>query len=131
MKRNLSLLFLPMSLAIVNFANTIGLKAKASSINGADIYCLMRQGGNEHNASWEAAYQSIKNRKKEGLFKTSPKQAAAMIVENVVQDPVKYEDCVTYLGDLYIQTELPIDKEEEEKDQEKSSKGELTDRYSY
>ena len=60
----------------------------------------MRNGGNTHEPSWEAAYQFIKN-KKQGLFKTSPKQAASLIVEEVVQDPGKYEDCINYLGDLY------------------------------
>ena len=67
---------------------------------GADIYCVMRDGGNDHESSWIAAYQSIKVQK-QGLFKTSPRQAASMIVETVVRNPNKFKDCVAYLGDLY------------------------------
>ena len=95
-KRN----FLPISIICLVCSSTLGLKINAAVTNGADIYCFMRNGGNTHEASWEAAYQFIKN-KKQGLFKTSPKQAASLIVEEVVQDPTKYEDCISYLGDLY------------------------------
>ena len=63
------------------------MKTNAAVTNGADIYCFMRNGGNNHEPSWQAAYQFIKG-KKQGLFKTSPKQAASLIVEEVVQDPV-------------------------------------------
>ena len=79
----------------------MGLKVNGAVTNGADIYCFMRNGGNTHEPSWEAAYQFIKS-KKQGLFKTSPKQAASLIVEEVVQDPEKYSDCINYLGDLYM-----------------------------
>ena len=95
-KRN----FLPISIICLVCGSTFGLKINAAVTNGADIYCFMRNGGNTHEPSWEAAYQFIKN-KKQGLFKTSPKQAASLIVEAVVLDPIKYEDCITYLGDLY------------------------------
>ena len=97
----------------------------------------MRNGGNAHETSWEAAYQFIKN-KKQGLFKTSPKQAAAFIVEKVVQDPIKYENCISYLGDLYTGDSTPIEIDNDNKLQderkssvEKSPKGMTLDRYNY
>ena len=95
-KRN----FLPISIICLICSTTLGLKVNGAVTNGADIYCFMRNGGNTHEPSWEAAYQFIKN-KKQGLFKTSPKQAASLIVEEVVQNPIKYEDCINYLGDLF------------------------------
>ena len=100
----------------------------------------MRNGGNSHEPSWAAAYQFIKN-KKQGLFKTSPKQAASLIVEEVVQDPTKYEDCINYLGDLYTGESSSLgsngDKELDNEinslteSKEKSPKGKYIDRYDY
>ena len=95
----------------------------------------MRNGGNTHEPSWQAAYQFIKS-KQQGLFKTSPKQAASMIVEEVVLDPIKYEGCINYLGDLYTGDTTPIDmnKDNELQDQEKAKKtpkGTYIDRYNY
>ena len=81
-KRNL----LPISIICLVCGSTFGLRINAAVTNGADIYCFMRNGGNTHEPSWQAAYQFIKN-KKQGLFKTSPKQAASLIVEEVVQNP--------------------------------------------
>ena len=92
--------FLPISIICLICSPTLGLETKAAVTNGADIYCFMRNGGNTHEPSWQAAYQFIKS-KKQGLFKTSPKQAASLIVEEVVLDPIKYENCISYLGDLY------------------------------
>ena len=91
---------LPISIICLVCGSTLALKINEAVTNGADIYCFMRNGGNTHEPSWQAAYQFIKN-KKQGLFKTSPKQAASLIVEEVVQNPTKYEDCINYLGDLY------------------------------
>ncbi len=135
-KRN----FLPISIICLVCGPTLGLKINAAVTNGADIYCFMRNGGNTHEPSWEAAYQFIKN-KKQGLFKTSPKQAATLIVEEVVQDPEKYEDCINYLGDLYTGDSSSIgvnsDKELENEvnslieSKEKSPKGKIIDRYDY
>ena len=100
----------------------------------------MRNGGHTHEPSWAAAYQFIKN-KKQGLFKTSPKQAASLIVEEVVQNPTKYEDCINYLGDLYrgdsSSIELSGDKGLENEvnsiteSTEKTPKGKYIDRYDY
>ena len=47
---------------------------------GAEIFCTMRDGGNDHESSWDAAYTYIK-KQKGGFFKVSPKQAAAQITE--------------------------------------------------
>ena len=50
---------------------------------GAEIFCTMRDGGNDHESSWDAAYTYIK-KQKGGFFKVSPKQAAAQITESVL-----------------------------------------------
>ena len=135
-KRN----FLPISIICLVCGTTFGLKTNAAVTNGADIYCFMRNGGNSHEPSWQAAYQFIKS-KKQGLFKTSPKQAASFIVEEVVLDPIKYEDCITYLGDLYTgeSTSMNSNDDNELKDRTQSSsdssvkspKGKYIDRYNY
>ena len=132
--------FLPISIICVICSTTLGLKVNGAVTNGADIYCFMRNGGNTHEPSWEAAYQFIKN-KKQGLFKTSPKQAASLIVEEVVQNPIKYEDCINYLGDLFNGDSSSIgvnDNKGSKKDvtssiesTEKSPKGKYIDRYNY
>ena len=67
---------------------------------GAEIFCTMRDGGNDHESSWEAAYSYIK-RQKGGIFKTSPRQAAAQIIETVVREKDKFSNCVEYLDKLY------------------------------
>ena len=131
---------LPISIICLVCGTTLGLKTNAAVTNGADIYCFMRNGGNNHEPSWQAAYQFIKN-KKQGLFKTSPKQAASLIVEEVVQDPIKYEDCINYLGDLYTgdTSSIEISDDKELKNEinspvdsaEKSPKGKYIDRYDY
>ena len=135
-KRN----FLPISIICLICSTTLGLKVNGAVTNGADIYCFMRNGGNTHEPSWEAAYEFIKS-KKQGLFKTSPKQAASLIVEQVVQNPVKYEDCINYLGDLYTgessSMELNNDKNLPKgattsiNTTEKNPKGKYIDRYNY
>ncbi len=98
MLRQKKLISVPISFLIV-LLGSVGNAVKASSL-GVDIYCVMRQGGNSHEASWNAAYQSIKS-ERSGLFKTSPRQGATMIVQAVVRNTDKYGDCVQYLGDLY------------------------------
>ena len=74
--------------------------ANGPADKGAQIYCYMRSNGNNHNVSWEASYALIK-RQGSGLFKTSPKHAAVMITEAVVEDPGSFPDCGRYLGDLF------------------------------
>ena len=135
-KRN----FLPISIICLICSTTLGLKVNGAVTNGADIYCFMRNGGNTHEPSWEAAYEFIKS-KKQGLFKTSPKQAASLIVEQVVQNPVKYEDCINYLGDLYTGESSSMGINNDKKSAkgattsinttEKNPKGKYIDRYNY
>ena len=135
-KRN----FLPISIICLVCGSTLGLRINAAVTNGADIYCFMRNGGNTHEPSWQAAYQFIKS-KKQGLFKTSPKQAASLIVEEVVQNPKKYEDCINYLGDLYTgesssigvnnDKDLTSEVTSSSDSAEKTPKGKYLDRYSY
>jgi len=132
--------FLPISIIFIVSSSILGLRTNAAVTNGADIYCFMRNGGNTHEPSWQAAYQFIKN-KKQGLFKTSPKQAASLIVEEVVQDPKKYEDCINYLGDLYTgdsslqdinnENELQDERNSSIENNEKSPKVKYIDRYNY
>ena len=81
---------------------------------GAEIFCTMRDGGNDHESSWEAAYSYIK-RQKGGFFKTSPKQAAAQIIETVVREKDKFSGCVEYLDKLYPDRELQRKLKENEK----------------
>lgn len=114
-------------------------KAIAGSF-GAEIFCTMRDGGNEHESSWQAAYSYIK-RQKGGIFKTSPKQAAGQIIETVVRERDKFSYCVKFLDQLHPDRKLQLEndrqekrrkKEEllQEKENEEYSK-ETFDRYSY
>ncbi|MEB3185224.1 MAG: DUF6554 family protein [Cyanobacteriota bacterium] len=73
---------------------------------GAQIYCFMRNNGNNHQVSWDAAYALIK-RQSASLFKTSPEHAAVMITEAVVQNPGSYPDCGRFLGDLFAKPVTP------------------------
>ena len=122
------------SLALITTGlNAINLKAVGGITSGADIYCLMREGGNDHETSWIAAYTNIK-KQRPGIFKTSPRQAANMIVEQVVANPTKYEGCVSFLGDLYTNkvTTPPKDNiKSDSKILDSSSEGVYEDRYSY
>lgn len=78
--------------------------ASGPGAKGAQVYCFMRGGGNDHQVSWNAAYAVIK-RQSDRLFKTSPEHAAVMITESVVQNPDVYPDCSRYLGDLFRKPE--------------------------
>ncbi len=114
-------------------------EAKAGSF-GAEIFCTMRDGGNDHESSWEAAYSYIK-RQKGGLFKTSPNQAAAQIVETVVREREEFSYCIEYLDQLYPDRKLQREnnrKEKKRKQEEllkekrdKKYSEETFDRYSY
>ena len=114
-------------------------KANAGSF-GAEIFCTMRDGGNDHESSWQAAYSYIK-KQKGGIFKTSPKQAAGQIIETVVRERDKFSFCVEFLDQLHPDRKLQLEnnrkekrlKQEEllrEKESEDYSK-ETFDRYSY
>ena len=93
-------------------------KVNASSF-GAEIFCTMRDGGNDHESSWQAAYSYIK-KQKGGIFKVSPKNAAARITETVIRDREKLGYCVEYLDKLHPNRELirAIEKEKERKEKE-------------
>ena len=114
-------------------------KVSAGSF-GAEIFCTMRDGGNDHESSWQAAYSYIK-KQKGGIFKTSPKQAAGQIIETVVREKDKFSYCVEFLDQLHPDRKLQLEnnrkekrrkKEEliQEKENEEYSK-ETFDRYSY
>ena len=87
-------------------------KVNASSF-GAEIFCTMRDGGNDHESSWEAAYSYIK-KQKGGLFKVSPKNAAAQITETVIREKDQFNYCVEYLDNLHPNRKQIRDMELEE-----------------
>tara|TARA_B100001109_G_scaffold195684_1_gene162285 strand:+ start:466 stop:918 length:453 start_codon:yes stop_codon:yes gene_type:complete len=93
-------------------------KVNASAF-GAEIFCSMRDGGNDHESSWEAAYTYIK-KQKGGFFKVSPKNAASQITETVIREREKFSYCVEYLDNLHPNRKLirDLQKEEERKEKE-------------
>ena len=95
-------------------------KINASSF-GAEIFCTMREGGNDHESSWEAAYTYIK-KQKGGIFKVSPKQAASQITETVIREREKFSYCVEYLNNLHPNRQLERDLEKEEQRKDKEAK---------
>ena len=114
-------------------------KAIAGSF-GAEIFCTMRDGGNDHESSWQAAYSYIK-KQKGGIFKTSPKQAAGQIIETVVREKDKFSYCVEFLDQLHPDRKLQLEnnrKEKRRKQEELLQEKEIEDysletfdRYSY
>ena len=113
-------------LIIVIFAPLALFKPKANAGSfGAEIFCTMRDGGNDHESSWEAAYTYIK-KQKGGIFKVSPKQAASQIVETVVREKEQFGFCVEYLDQLHPNRQLAreLKKEEERKAKEAKEKKE-------
>ena len=114
-------------------------QANAGSF-GAEIFCTMRDGGNDHESSWQAAYSYIK-KQKGGIFKTSPNQAAGQIIETVVREKDKFAYCVEFLDQLHPDRKLQLENNRKEKRrkqeellQEKESEDyseETFDRYSY
>jgi len=108
---------------------TIGLifplSLQTSKVNagsfGAEIFCTMRDGGNDHESSWEAAYSYIK-KQKGGFFKVSPKRAAAQITESVIRDRETFSYCVEYLDQLHPNRKLIRELKQEEARKEKEAK---------
>ena len=86
-------------------------EVNASSF-GAEIFCTMRDGGNDHESSWEAAYTYIK-KQKGGFFKVSPKNAAAQITETVIREREKFSYCVEYLDNLHPNRKLERELQKE------------------
>ena len=87
---------------------------------GAEIFCTMRDGGNDHESSWEASYTYIK-KQKGGIFKVSPKQAASQITESVIRDKETFSYCVECLDKLHPNRKLLRDLEKEKKKKEKET----------
>ena len=95
-------------------------QANAGSF-GAEIFCTMRDGGNDHNSSWEAAYTYIKQQKG-GIFKVSPKRAASQITETVIRETEKFSYCVEFLDKLHPNRKLQRELRKEEERMEKEAK---------
>ena len=104
-------------------------KVNASTF-GAEIFCTMRDGGNDHESSWDAAYTYIK-KQRGGLFKVSPKNAAAQITETVIREREKFGYCVEYLDNLHPNRKLLRDLEKELEETNEDFTEESIDRYSY
>ena len=113
-----------LTLGILTPLSLTTIKVNASSF-GAEIFCTMRDGGNDHESSWDAAYSYIK-KQKGGFFKISPKNAAAQITETVIREKEKFQYCVEYLDNLHPNRRLirELEKEEERKDKEAQEKAE-------
>ena len=94
-------------------------KVSAGSF-GAEIFCTMRDGGNDNESSWEAAYTYIK-KQKGGIFKVSPKQAAAQITESVIRDRETFSYCVEYLDNLHPNRKLISEQQKEEERRKKEA----------
>ena len=112
------IIFLTLGLFTPLFFTTSKLNAGSF---GAEIFCTMRDGGNDHESSWDAAYTYIK-KQKGGFFKVSPKNAAAQITETVIREKDKFNYCVEYLDNLHPNRKLIRDLEKEEKRKEKEAK---------
>ena len=114
--------FQPKKLILLTLGLFAPLVLTTSKVNagsfGAEIFCTMRDGGNDHESSWDAAYTYIK-KQKGGIFKVSPKQAAAQITESVIRDRDNFSYCVKYLDKLHPNRKLIQDLEKEEKRKEK------------
>ena len=111
-----------LTLGIISPLSLQTYKVNAGSF-GAEIFCTMREGENDHESSWDAAYTYIK-KQKGGIFKVSPKQAAAQITESVIRDRENFSYCVEYLDQLHPNRKLirDIQKEEERKEKEAQEK---------
>ena len=124
-------------LGILNLLTITTFKVNAGTF-GAEIFCTMRDGGNDHESSWEAAYSYIK-KQKGGIFKVSPKQAASQITESVIREKDSLGYCVEYLDKLHpnrkllreLQKEKEKEKELELEEANDDFSEETIDRYSY
>jgi len=116
--KNKKIIFLTLGIFTPLALNTS--KVNAGSF-GAEIFCNMRDSGNDHRSSWEAAYTYIK-KQKGGIFKVSPKQAASQITETVIRELEKFSYCVEYLDKLHPDRELQRKLLKEKKRQEKEAK---------
>ena len=108
-----------LTLGIISPVSLQTSKVNAGSF-GAEIFCTMRDGGNDHESSWDAAYTYIK-KQKGGIFKVSPKQAAAQITESVIRDRETFSYCVEYLDKLHPNRKLIRDLQKEQERQAKEA----------
>ena len=99
--------------AVILTPLTITISKVNASTFGAEIFCAMRDAGNNHESSWEAAYTYIKQ-KKGGIFKVSPKRAASQITETVIRESEKFSYCVEYLDKLYPNREIEKELDDNE-----------------
>ena len=110
---------------LLSFGIFTPLTITTSKVNantfGAEIFCTMRDGGNDHNSSWEAAYTYIKQQKG-GIFKVSPKRAASQITETVIRENEKFSYCVEFLDNLHPNRELQRELQKEEERMKKEEK---------
>ena len=111
--------FIFLTIGVLSPLSLQTLKVNAGSF-GAEIFCTMRDGGNDHESSWDAAYTYIK-KQKGGLFKVSPKQAAAQITESVIRNSETFSYCVKYLDKLHPNRKLIRDLKKEEERKEKQA----------
>ena len=109
---------IPLALGIFAPLTLTTPRVNASAF-GAEIFCTMREGGNDHESSWDAAYTYIK-KQKGGLFKVSPKNAAAQITETVIREREKFSYCIEYLDNLHPNRKQirELKKERERKEKE-------------
>ena len=112
--------FIFFTLLIISPLSLQTSKVNAGSF-GAEIFCTMRDGGNDHESSWDAAYTYIK-KQKGGIFKVSPKQAASEITESVIRDRDTFSYCVEYLDKLHPNRKLIRDLQKKAQDEEKERK---------
>jgi len=115
--------FIFFTLLIISPLSLQTSKVNAGSF-GAEIFCTMRDGGNDHESSWDAAYTYIK-KQKGGIFKVSPKQAASEITESVIRDRDTFSYCVEYLDKLHPNRKLIRDLQRKAQDEEKRLEKEL------
>ena len=111
---------IPLALGILAPLTLTTPRVNASAF-GAEIFCTMRDGGNDHESSWDAAYSYIK-KQKGGFFKVSPKNAAAQITETVIREREKFKYCVQYLDNLHPNRKLIRELQKEEERIEKEAK---------
>ena len=112
--------FVFLTFGIVSIPLTLQTSKVYAGSFGAEIFCTMREGGNDHESSWDAAYTYIK-KQKGGIFKVSPKQAAAQITESVIRDRETFSYCVEYLDKLHPNRKLLRDLRKEEKRKEREA----------
>ena len=67
-------------LLILFTPNILFVSEASASGFGAEIFCTMRDGGNDHESSWKAAYSYIK-KQKGGLFKIKPNTAQVKLLK--------------------------------------------------